>query len=176
MRPPKLIGIAGKARSGKNTTADFIQAQYGGYQYSFAAPLRRMLKAGFGIDLDTDYWIQRKEQTIPALGKSPREMMQTLGTEWGRELVHPHVWLVLAQDALNQRGPGMIVTDVRFENEAAWVRKLGGTVLHVSRKEAPGVAEHASESGVLVGAEDIQLFNDGGLEDLQFAVSKLFTA
>lgn len=176
MRPPKLIGICGRARSGKNTTADFIQAQYGGYQYSFAQPLRKMLAAGFGIELGTAYWDKRKEEAIPALGKSPRQMLQTLGTEWGRQLVHPDVWVILAHDQLNRRGPGMIVTDVRFENEATWIRKFGGTVLHVVRENAPGVTPHTSEAGVLVHPSDIQLFNNDSLEELQHSVSKLFTA
>jgi hypothetical protein len=175
MRPAPLIGIAGKARAGKNTLADFLQAQYGGYQYSFANPIRAMLKAGFGVDLDTDYWNAKKEEVIPAIGRSPRELMQTLGTQWGRRTVHPELWLILATGVLNARGPGMIVSDIRFENEAAWVRKLGGTVIHLYRDKAPQVAEHESENGVIVQPQDMQVYNNAGLEDLQFAVSRLFT-
>lgn len=175
MKPPMLIGVAGKARSGKNTTADFIEAQYGGYQYSFANPLRAMLKAGFGIDLDIAYWQDRKENEIPALGKSPRQMMQTLGTEWGRQLVHPDLWVILAADKLRQRGGGMIVTDVRFENEATWIRKMQGVVIHVTRESASTVAAHTSENGLQVHPQDIQLVNNGGLEELQHTVSRLFS-
>jgi len=175
MKPPALIGIAGKARSGKNTMANFIQAEYGGYQYSFAGPLRRMLKAGFGIDMDNNaYWQDNKETVIPAFGKSPRQMMQTLGTEWGRNLVNRGIWLILAQQELFNRGPGMIVTDVRFEDEAEWIRNHRGVVIHIDRPNAAQVSTHNSENGVLVGPGDIQVHNAGALEDLQFAVSKLF--
>ncbi|MDQ3273756.1 MAG: deoxynucleotide monophosphate kinase [Actinomycetota bacterium] len=171
---PKVIGIAGKARTGKNTMANFIEAQYGGYQYSMAAPIRRMLKAGLNVDMDDPWWAERKEKNIPAIGKSPRQLMQTLGTEWGRQLIEPSIWITLALDVLRKRGPGMIVPDIRFENEAAWVRKMGGTVIHLSRKNAPGINPHVSENALLSAPSDIQFYNDAGLEEMQHAVSKLF--
>ena len=120
IRPP-LIGIAGRARAGKSTVAELLlRLGVGKYPYSFADPLRAMLKAGFGIDLDNAYWQLRKEDPMPEYaGHSPRSLLQLLGTEWGRHLVHRDVWLTLAGRALRQRGPGMVVCDVRFENEAS---------------------------------------------------------
>lgn len=171
---PPLIALAGKARTGKNTVAAFVQAQYGGYQYAFASPIRAMLKAGFNLDLDDSYWAQRKEEPIPMLGKSPRQLMQTLGTEWGRNLVHPDLWLLLAQSAFGNRGPGMIITDMRFENEAAWIRRAGGTVVHVERNAAPTVNAHSSEGQLMRQPQDVVLYNDLDLESLQHAVSKLW--
>lgn len=171
---PPIIAVAGKARVGKNTLAMFIQAQYGGYQYAFAGPLKAMIKAGFGIDMDEPYWAERKEDVIPNLGKSPRELMQTLGTEWGRQQVHPDLWILLAQATLLRRGPGMIITDLRFENEASWVRSKGGCVIHVERKLAPGVNEHSSEKGLQRAPEDFVVHNDLDLESLQHTVSKLW--
>jgi hypothetical protein len=171
---PHLIGIAGRARTGKNTLATFIQAQYGGYQYAFAAPIRAMLKSGLGVDMDTPYWSERKEQIIPAIGKSPRQLMQTLGTEWGRQLINPDLWLILASGQLASRGPGMIVTDMRFENEASWVRRNKGVVLHLERNAAPTVNSHSSETPINRQPEDIVVYNDLDLESLQLAVSKLW--
>lgn len=175
MKPAPVIGIAGRARVGKDTLTDFLLAQYGGYRYSFAHPLKAMLKAGFNIDFESDYWVARKEEVIPAIGRSPRELMQTLGTEWGRQLVHPELWLILATGHLHNRGPGMIVSDIRFENEAAWVRRMGGKVVHLSRDAAPQVAGHKSEDGVIVQPVDMQVYNNGTLEDLQFTVSRMFS-
>lgn len=172
-RPP-VIGIAGRARVGKDTLASFIEAEYGGYRYSLATPIRHMLRAGLGIDLDDDYWAARKEQVLPGLGHSPRTLMQTLGTEWGRNTIHPDLWVVLAHAVLTRMGPGMIVSDVRFDNEAAWIRREKGVVIHLYRDDAPEVAAHTSENGVSVRPEDIQLYNRGSLEDLQFAVTKLW--
>lgn len=167
-----LIGIAGRARSGKDTVANFIIAAIGGYRYSFADPIRAML-APLGVDMNDPYWQARKEDVIPALGVSPRRMMQTLGTEWGRNLINPDLWLVMAHQRLLRNGPGMVISDVRFENEAAWIRKHGGRIIHVIRPEAKAVEAHASEDGIEMLDTDAQLFNSGTLEELQLTVRGL---
>lgn len=174
MSRPGLIGIHGRARSGKDTLCQFLISYHGGYRYGLADPLKAMLLAGFGIDMSDPYWETRKEEVIPALGKSPRQLLQTLGTEWGRTCVRDDVWLILAQDALVREGPGMIIPDIRFQNEADWIRKLGGRLIHISRKSAAPVASHSSEAGVDVQGGDIVLTNDGTLEDLQQTVRDLF--
>lgn len=172
MSQAPLIGIAGRARSGKDTVANFIIAAIGGYRYSFADPIRAML-APLGVDMNDPYWQARKEDVIPALGVSPRRMMQTLGTEWGRNLINPDLWLVMAHQRLLRNGPGMVISDVRFENEAAWIRKHGGRIIHVIRPEAKAVEAHASEDGIEMLDTDAQLFNSGTLEELQLSVRKL---
>jgi hypothetical protein len=124
--------------------------------------------------MNSDFWAERKEQVIPAIGKSPRQLMQTLGTEWGRQLVRDDLWVVLAGAQLHQRGPGMIVTDLRFENEATWIRRNRGTVIHLERNAAPAVNAHASETPLIKAPEDMTVYNDLDLESLQHAVSKLW--
>ena len=167
-----LIGIAGRARSGKDTVANFIVAAIGGYRYSFADPIRAML-APLGVDMSDPYWQARKEEPIPALGVSPRRMMQTLGTEWGRQLINPDLWLIMAHQRLLQNGPGMVISDVRFDNEAAWIRKHGGRIIHVIRPDTKAVEAHASEDGIEMQDTDARLFNSGTLEELQLSVREL---
>ncbi len=167
-----LIGIAGRARSGKDTVANFIIAAIGGYQYSFADPIRAMI-AALGVDMSDPYWQARKEEPIPALGVSPRRMMQTLGTEWGRQLINPDLWLIMAHQRLLLNGPGMVIADVRFDNEAAWVRKHGGRIIHVIRPDTKAVEPHVSEGGVEMQDSDVMLLNNGTLEELQLSVRKL---
>lgn len=172
MSQPPLIGIAGRARSGKDTVANFIVAAIGGYRYSFADPIRAML-VPLGIDMADPYWQARKEEPIPALGVSPRYLMQTLGTEWGRQLINPDLWLIMAHQRLLQNGPGMVISDVRFENEAAWIRRHGGRIIHVFRPDAKAVEAHASEDGIELQDTDVRLFNSGTLEELQLSVREL---
>jgi len=174
MPRPVIIGFHGPARAGKDSAANFLLANAGGYLYSFADPIRDMLQA-IGIDLRTPYWQDRKEQTIAALGVSPRRMMQTLGTEWGREKVNPNLWLLLAQQRFISDGPGMIITDVRFENEAAWIRNVGGLVIHVHRSNAEKIEAHTSEAGIERDVRDVVLFNDGTLQDLQQVIKELWS-
>lgn len=170
-----VIGLHGRARAGKDTVANFIISHRGGYLYSFADPIRAML-VPLGIDMSDPYWQARKEDVIPALGVSPRRLMQTLGTEWGRQIISPDLWLIMAKQRLLNFGPGMVIADVRFENEASWVRSQGGRVIHVERPKNVAVEAHASEAGIEFKGEegDIKIVNGGTLEDLQNTIREVF--
>lgn len=176
MAKHKLIGICGPARSGKDTTANFIvAANHGFYRYSFAEPLYRMAYACFGTDFRAEEWQgAAKETAIPAIGKSPRQILQTLGTEWGRELINQDLWTILARRKLMINGPGMVISDVRFENEAKFIRDLGGVVVHIRRDDAIKVNPHASEAGVQIDNGDFVILNNGTLEELQSKVEGIF--
>lgn len=178
----RLIGLAGKARSGKDTVADMLAAR-GFERYAFAQPLKQGVRAMFGLtEAHTDgEW---KEDVLPWLGRSPRYLMQTLGTEWGRQLVAEDVWLRLAQKRLDDmredavctfgRCRGLVISDVRFDNEAEWVRDQGGEVWHIARPEAQAVADHASEAGVFYDpCRDQEIYNASSLSDLERAVGAM---
>jgi hypothetical protein len=175
MHQATVIGLHGRARAGKDTVANFILSHRGGYLYSFADPIRAML-VPLGIDMSDPYWQARKEDVIPALGVSPRRLMQTLGTEWGRQIINPDLWLILAKQRLLNFGPGMVIADVRFENEASWVRSQGGRVIHIERPNNVAIEAHASEAGVEFKGEegDIKIVNGGTLEDLQNIIREVF--
>lgn len=169
-----VIGIAGLARTGKDTLVNFILAARGhGYRYGFADPIKRMLLA-LNIDCTDPFWIGNKESEIPALGVSLRRLMQTLGTEWGRELINPDLWVILAKQVLADNGPGMLISDVRFENEAKWIRSVGGRIIHIRRFDRLVVEGHVSEAGIPALPEDILIHNNGTLEQLQWAAQELF--
>lgn len=175
MSRPLIIGFHGKARAGKDTAAALLRSMIGGYQYSFAAPIYSMIRAGLGIDINDPYWQQHKESPIPAYGgKSLRQILQTLGTEWGRCMIHDDLWVTRAKEVLIARGPGMIISDVRFENEAAFVRKHGGVVVHIRRNQAPRIHDHASENGIAIEPADFILDNNGSIDDLEHKLFELF--
>lgn len=164
MREIRVIGVTGRARAGKDTVANMIKDHIGGSRYSFATPIYDML-AAIGFDFRSSTWSDHKDKTIPGLGVSPRRMLQTLGTEWGRELVHPDFWLMLAEIQLDKMSR-MVVSDVRFENEATWVRKHG-VLIRVVRTDAASVEAHASENGVEPTSADILINNNGTLKELE---------
>lgn len=146
---PRIIGITGVAGSGKDTIAAHLRYRYGHRVLRFADPIKLALEVMFG--LSPFVWEDRtaKEREIPWLGVSPRRLAQTLGSEWGRELVHPEVWAkVLERKLIANPGVSVVIPDVRFDNEAAMLRNYGGVVLRVLRPDAPGVAHHSSERGV----------------------------
>lgn len=169
---PILIGLAGRARSGKSTAADHLVRNHFFEHYAFADPLRSGLMEIFNLDPD-DFEGAKKEQPVDWLGRSPRELMQSMGTEWARQLVHPDVWVKIAEQNLNylqntlSSVVGFVVSDVRFENEADFIRQRGGTIIHIARPTAPAVNPHASEAGVHVNPLDLIIRNTGDREHLR---------
>lgn len=191
-----LLAMYGKARSGKDTAADYLAAELGLYKYAFAEPLKTMLKSVFG-----DHFHEGDRSGIcPETGKSYREMMQTLGTEWGRNLMTEDVWINLVQkkwdwvkDGCPHETPlgrisnlhlgkdqvtqGMILSDLRFDSEAEWVRSQGGYVIEIKRDHydlsAPGIAGHQSEAGIREDLIDLLCLNYGSLEDLHLLLDAL---
>ncbi len=168
MTEPLLIGLVGRARVGKDTSAEHLQ-NHGFLAASFADPLKNMLEAAFGPHFrDGD-----REKPLDWLGKSPRELMQTLGTEWGRDCVHRDLWVLLANERwqkfwrlpqgaseLSNPYAGMVFTDVRFENEAGWITSRGGWLIEITRKDVQLVSAHRSESADLSDLCDFHIGND----------------
>ncbi len=164
-----LIGLAGNAGVGKDTAAGYLRAAHGFRQIAFADPIRAMLQAAFPLE-PKDFEHGRKEELLPNLGKSPRQLMQSLATEWGRNLVHDEIWVRLAEDKVLAEhvtlGREVVISDVRHEIEAAMIRKHRGVVVHLRRSTALRVAPHSSEAGIAVCLGDWEIQNDRRPEDL----------
>ena len=152
----RLIGIAGQARAGKDTLASYMLDNLDGEwsRSSFADPLKAMLNT-IGIDCSDD----KKTIEDNDYGVSPRYMMQTLGTEWGRNLIDGDIW-VKAFARLNA-GKCVIVPDVRFENEADLVREHGVLIHLVGRGGIEG--NHVSENSIEFKPGDIVIDNSRDL-------------
>ena len=166
----KIIGLAGPARTGKDTIASHLVRGHGYTRYGFADPLKRMLAAGFGLSEDHLNG-HLKEVVLEPLGKSPRELLQTLGTEWARDIVHQDTWLILA-DKFSERHVFVVIPDVRFENEAAWIRARG-ELWHIRRRAAPTVAAHTSEGGIIPREGEPVIHNDSTIDQLKFTADKI---
>lgn len=167
-----ILGLCGQAQSGKSTIAGVLVAN-GWTRTRFADRLKAMLKTLGLTDAEIDG--ELKEQMCDLLGgKTPRWAMQSLGTEWGRELIHRDLW-VRAWERTIERTPKsypIVVDDVRFPNEVAAVKAFGGMVIHVERPGLPPPMDHASEWLQLPGADAIFL-NNGTLDDLSFHAKAL---
>jgi len=176
-----LIGLAGRARPGKTTAANHLANTYDLVTYALADPLREGLMNIFNLS-PCDFDDERKELTIDWLGRSPRELMQSMGTDWGRHQVHPELWLLLAEKNLeflgqtNDNARGFVISDLRFENEADFVRKRGGMVIHLLRPDAAEVNPHISETGIGIQDNDLVLHNDGVIEELFGQLDEIFEA
>lgn len=172
----KIIGISGRARSGKDTLAGIFKfLDKNTVQLSFAAPIREFVAGLVGMSVDEITNSDAKERPLPWLNdKSPRFLMQTLGTEWGRNMIDPNLWIKVVRKRIEMlqaqaNPPSLVVfSDVRFDNEAEMIRSLGGWIIHLSRGDAVEVAAHVSENGVTPSpSEDLCIYNDGTLSDLE---------
>lgn len=154
----RLIGIAGQARSGKDTLANYLldDSNLGDNwsKSSFAQPIKNMLTA-IGVDCNDDV----KAKVDACFGVTPRHLMQTLGTEWGRHMIDGDIWVKAF--ALLSAGKQVIVPDVRFENEADLVRD-NGVLIHITGRG--GISgSHASENPIGFKPGDIVIDNSRDL-------------
>lgn len=172
-----LIGLTGAAGAGKGSVANVLVEGAGFLEMAFADPLYAAVAAITGISVANLKDRRLKEQVIPWIGKSPRELLQLLGTEFGRNMVKESLWIDRAGqtfDAHAASGAHTVVTDVRFDNEAEAIRARGGLVWEVVRP-APSClvgesAAHASEQGIRREYVDSRIANDGTLDDLRDTV------
>jgi hypothetical protein len=176
---PLIVGLTGRAGAGKDTAASYLCRRYGFVQVAFADTLRSMLAAMLDdADLDPAWLTERqaKERPIPALhGVTPRRLLQTLGTEWGRS-IHPDLWVdVLARRTGIATGAPVhdriVISDVRFPNEVTFVRFHGGQLLRL-RREATDWEKptHVSEGLVSTLGVDEMIDNSGTLGQLEVAL------
>jgi len=164
----KIIGLAGRKQVGKSTAADTLE----GLDFelcSFASTLKlmaRILMGDCGLTEQQKQHAERhKEEVLPLIGVSYRHLLQTLGTDWGRNLINENLWLLTAA---HDAGPWdkVVFDDVRFESEAAWIREQGGLIIHIERALDHPEDLHASEHGIAYGVGDVRVFNLGSLDDL----------
>jgi hypothetical protein len=177
MTKKTIIGLTGYAGTGKDTVRQILEQRHSFCGFAFADPIRGMLRellTSNGIDDrfidDRDF----KEVPIHELGVSYRHMAQTLGTEWGRSLA-PDFWLRIAgaymADVLaDGEIEDFVVSDVRFANEAEWIREQGGVIWRIERVAAVPVRAHASEAEIYHIVPDYVINNNSTIESLDFDV------
>ena len=97
----------------------------------------------------------------------PRDVLQKIGTECFRDAFNPDFWI----DALESRvdtSKNIVIADVRFKNEAEWIKSLGGVVIYLESKTR-GIHTrtlHASENGLDMNDVDLIIENDGTVNAL----------
>jgi len=226
-----IIGILGKAGSGKDTAADFMVTQHGFVKVALADPLKRICREVFQFSED-QLWgpsekrnepdkryprgvitLRERDGNISEFPQylTPRQALQQLGTEWGRNCYN-NVWvdymLRVAKTIMfgqefkthdkknyDQRlglydwneSPmksirGVVVPDLRFENEVTAIRAAGGKVIRVLRgtETLTGTAgQHSSETEqdhLPESSFDFTLRNHGTIDELYLQVQHVIQA
>ena len=137
---------------------------------SFAEPIKAMVSCLTPC--------KDKDARPPSLcGKTLREVYQTLGTDWGRNMVGGDIWILAGRARLDELlGDvesdiirGIVLDDVRFDNEAELIRSMGGLVVEITRSCVPQM-EHSSEAGIARDLIDYSFANEGDVATLQHQV------
>jgi hypothetical protein len=134
--------MVGKAQSGKDTFAEVLVREGGYVRMAFADELKRDVAAFLGIT--TDELEERKNEFRTALQAYGTRRREQDGRSYWLGRLEPK--LTSALDA----GSNVVVTDVRYQNEADWIRALGGVLIRRVRKDHRGLTgeqeRHSSET------------------------------
>lgn len=194
MGRPALIGLMGYAQTGKDSVATILVEHHGYTRIAFADKLREVayaLNPIIGLrhtSPDGGAWPRsylRLQDVVNSAGwdhakttyPEVRRLLQALGTEVGRQVLSPalfgddSLWVRAAID--NLPSARIVVTDVRFPNEAEAILERGGVLWRVERRGYGPVNDHPSETAVDHLHPNATLQNDGTLEDLATLVNGL---
>jgi len=175
-----LIGVCGKAGAGKDTIGDYLVDKRGFKKIALADPIKRLVKDVFALDDHTVYDRVAREQELERWnGWTVRKLLQYIGTELFRENIDDAIWVKsLWYKIQDDRDSNYVVTDVRFPNELQYFKDnakdgefIAIKVVRPGCDGSVGLQGHASEAYDLEG--DVEIFNDGTMEDLYNKVDKV---
>lgn len=173
-----LVGLTGKKQSGKSTVSERLVLKWGFIELPLASPLKKMVHSllndlGVSANRRARYEFVDKEALIPEIGVSYRWLCQSLGTEWGRNLVNQDIWKKCLIHSINffntyseQKEKNFVIPDIRFDDEAELIRNLGGVIIQINRTDASAQDTHPSETGITLKPDDIRIFNNGTIKAL----------
>lgn len=169
-----LIGISGKIGSGKSTLANLLllSSRMPWEEKSFALKLKQITALVAGVPLETTFTQEGKNIFVPTFNMTVGEMLQRIGTNAMRDGLDENVWIkALFADYKNESN--WVVSDVRFPNEADYIKSMGGILVRLEgdpadvRKNSNRDMTHPSETAL----DDYKGFdaiysNTGTLEEL----------
>ena len=163
-----IVGLVGFIGAGKGTVADLLVERHGFFKESYANSVKDACATIFGwnrsmLEGDTpesrawreqpDAWWSNK------LGKefSPRLALQLMGTEAGRDVFHPDLWVHTVMRRC-EKAPenNYVIADVRFPNEINAIVESGGKIVRVRRGNDPEWYSLARECNIYNKQEIMQ--------------------
>lgn len=123
-----IVGLIGRAGSGKTTAAKVITGELNFEKHAFADPLKKML-INAGMCTYDECYVEKTEQS--------RWLMQKVGTEIFRNQVDDNWWILQAKGMVSEaltRIPNVVLDDVRFPNEADAIKDMGGILIKIERE------------------------------------------
>lgn len=202
---PLLIGLTGHANAGKDTVAQLLSIHTGAARFAFADGVYQEVARAFDVSSTAVLGLRATKEipidclalyrcmdrgfvdalpahirSEPYKARSPRNILQWWGTEY-RRAQNPGHWVAAAQQTIlglwAQPMPpsSIVVTDVRFPNEAELIRNLGGFIWKIERPgAAPAPTGHISEVQGDEFRPDLTIGNVHDIRHLQSIVLPLW--
>lgn len=178
----KLIGLSGRAGSGKDTVANYMVNNYNYTKLSFGKVLKDVVSCIFGwprylLEGDTKesrefrekedkWWSEHLKIKI-----TPRIAMQKIGTDVFRMHFHQDIWLLILKKQITKYDK-IVVTDIRFLNEYNMIKNMGGNVFKISKSNIIKDT-HLSENILDNIQFKYEIDNNGTIEELYQKIDNL---
>ena len=189
MKLPYIIGIYSDApQSGKSTVAEFLVDEFGYKRLPFAQVLKQMCRPLFSalgystVDIFRFETGDKSDAILidDVIVCSVRQVYQTLGTEWGRNCISPDLWVEAWKrscDEITKSGVygGVVADDLRFPNELAGLRSVGGKAWSIKRPGTIRPNGHSSEGQLDCENADFVISNDSTIESLIETLTKAWS-
>lgn len=190
-KPPQgiVIGLTGRAGSGKTTVTDYLKVKHNFKEICFAGPLKEVTSKLFDIPLENMYDEVAKEVKDERYNKSPRELLQWFGTDVMRDRFDPEFWTKQAfwkYERLSKENPAqnIVFSDCRFDNEAGPVALLpNSTVCEIDSSQRVGPKQssllgntriHCTENGISSDLIEETIDNNGNVDSLYENIDQLY--
>lgn len=161
---PAIVGFGHLARAGKDTAAGILVAEFGYQHLAFADNVRAVV---YEIDPDVarlvdDLGWESAKESCPVV----RVALQRVGVGL-RTVLGDNIWVDAAMNAIIPGRP-VVISDVRFPNEAERIISAGGVVFRIDRPGVVPANNHITETALSewTGWTAI-ISNDGSLDDLK---------
>lgn len=111
------------------------------------------------------------ESTYSVIKLTPRKIMQIIGTDFGRQMIHSNIWI---NSTFNnyKNSDNWIITDVRFPNEAKAIKDKKGFLIRINRDSFKNF-KHLSEIALDNYQFDYIIDNNSTIEDLTVKVKEI---
>lgn len=183
----KLVGIGGLLASGKDAVSDYLVEHHGWTKLGMSDALNDALLVinpliPVRVGHASGHW--RYSDLYAEVGyveaktnPEVRRLLQMLGTEVGREMIHQDVWtdIMTRKISIARTTSNVIVTGIRFENEVGLIGALGGDLWWVDRpgmRPPENTGAHSSETSISQRNFDLLIPNTGTLDDLYMTVEQ----
>lgn len=184
MTNPPILAFTGLRGHGKTTAAEALIETYGYAHVNFADPVREVCHRVYGVSYIEMLDPILKEKVLDRYPfKSPRELLQRIGTEMFRGYLDD-TWVRAFQrtaaELIAGGAPGVVCSDCRFLNEAAALREMGAGLIKIvdprklnNRGDDALIVDlygaHASEREIDLLPVDLTIINERTIADLRSA-------